>query len=212
MMRFISLLFSLALSAATLFVSSAFAESIPSGLGDTSKGQQIASQVCAVCHGNDGNSPLVANPNLAGQHAEYLYKQLAEFKSGTRANAIMAGMVANLSDEDLRNLAAYYAAQTAKQGSAQNVELVAIGQKLYRSGVPDKGVAACSACHAPDGSGMPPLYPQLSGQHAEYTVAQLLAFRSGERNNDANDMMRMVAEGLSDGEIKALAEYIRGLR
>ena len=179
--------------------------------GDPAKGERIAGQVCAACHGVDGNSPLSANPNLAGQHADYLYKQLTEYKSGARANAIMAGMVANLSDEDMRDLAAFYASKPAKQGFAQNLELVTAGQQLYRAGVPDKGIAACSACHSPDGAGVPPQYPRVSGQHAEYTAAQLRAFRAGARNNDVNAMMRMVAARLSEAEIDALAEYISGL-
>ena len=123
----------------------------------------------------------------------------------------MSGMVANLSDEDMRNVAAYYASQSAKEGAATNMELVTAGQKLYRAGIPEKGVAACSACHSPDGVGIPPIYPRISGQHAEYTVAQLSAFRAGDRNNDPNAMMRMLAGRLNDKEIKALAEYISGL-
>ena len=209
MMRFISLLLSLAIAGSAY---GAEAGHPKSQFGDSKAGQQIANQVCAVCHGMDGNSPIPANANLAGQHPEYLYKQLTEFKSGARANAIMAGMVANLSDQDMRNLASYYAGQAGKEASAKNMELAAIGQKIYRGGVPDKGIAACSACHSPDGSGIPPVYPHVSGQHSEYTTAQLRAFRSGARNNDVNGMMRMVASRLSDDEIKALAEYIAGLR
>jgi len=201
----------MAIPVAALGADANVAQSHAGTFGDSDAGRPIANQVCAVCHGSDGNSPLSANPNLAGQHAEYLYKQLVEFKSGARANAIMAGMVANLSDDDMRNLAAYYAAQSAKDASARNLELATAGQRLYRGGVPDKGIAACSACHSPDGAGIPPVYPRVSGQHSEYTTAQLRAFRSGERNNDANSMMRMVASRLSDEEIKALAEYISGL-
>ena len=212
MMRFIAVLVLLALPVATSSAERGATETGTGNFGDTAKGEQIAKQICAVCHGMDGNSPLSANPNLAGQHPEYLYKQLMEFKSGARANAIMAGMVANLSEQDLRNLSAFYAGQPAKAGSAKNMELATAGQKLYRAGVPDKGVAACSACHSPDGAGVPPQYPRVSGQHAEYTATQLRAFRSGYRNNDANSMMRMVAARLSEDEIKALAEYISGLQ
>lgn len=212
MMRFIAVLVFLALPVATSSAERSATETGAGHFGDVAKGQQIGNQVCAVCHGMDGNSPLSANPNLAGQHPEYLYKQLMEFKSGTRANAIMAGMVANLSEQDLRDLSAFYAAQPAKDGTAKNMELVSTGQQLYRAGVPDKGIAACSACHSPDGAGIPPQYPRLSGQHADYTTTQLRAFRSGYRNNDANAMMRMVAERLSDEEISALAEYTSGLR
>lgn len=211
MMRFISILLSLVLPVAAMGADTNAPQSGAGGFGDSEAGRLVANQVCAVCHGTDGNSPLSANPNLAGQHAEYLYKQLVEFKSGARANAIMAGMVANLSDDDMRNLAAYYAAQSAKESSAKNLDLATAGQTLYRGGVPDKGIAACAACHSPDGAGIPPVYPRVSGQHSEYTTAQLRAFRSGDRNNDPNSMMRMVSSRLSDEEIKALAEYISGL-
>ena len=212
MMRFISIILSLAIPVAAFGAEPAASKTGADNFGNSKEGQQIATQICAACHGTDGNSPLSANPNLAGQHAAYLYKQLMQFKSGDRANAIMAGMVANLSEDDMRNLAAYYAEQPAKETSATNMDLVTVGQKLYRGGIPDKGVAACSACHSPDGAGIPPLYPRISGQHAEYSATQLGAFRSGYRNNDANSMMRMVASRLSDEEIKALAEYISGLR
>ena len=179
--------------------------------GDAAKGAPIAKQMCAVCHGIDGNSPLAMNPNLAAQHSEYLYKQLLDFKSSARNNAIMTAMTFNLSDDDLRDLAAYYAAQQASSTSAKDMDLVALGQDLYRGGIPDKGVAACSACHSPDGSGIPPQYPSVSGQHAEYTAAQLRAFRSGDRENDDSRIMRMIASRLSENEIKALSEYISGL-
>ena len=212
MMRFIALLIALALPVAAGAAGHGKSEAGSENFGDAAKGEQIAGQVCVACHGMDGNSPLSANPNLAGQHPDYLYKQLTEYKSGARANAIMAGMVANLSDEDMRNLAAFYASKPAKQGTAKDLELVTAGQQLYRAGVPDKGVAACSACHSPDGAGIPPQYPRVSGQHAEYTAAQLRAFRAGARNNDLNAMMRMVAARLSEAEIEALAEYISGLQ
>lgn len=212
MMRFIALLIAPVLAVAAFAAGHSASEQGGGKFGDPAKGERIAGQVCAACHGVDGNSPLSANPNLAGQHADYLYKQLTEYKSGARANAIMAGMVANLSDEDMRDLAAFYASKPAKQGFARDLELVTAGQQLYRAGVPDKGIAACSACHSPDGTGVPPQYPRVSGQHAEYTAAQLRAFRAGARNNDVNAMMRMVAARLSESEIDALAEYISGLR
>ena len=211
MTRFIAVLISLALPVAAFTAGHGTSESTSGSIGDAAKGQQIADQVCVACHGADGNSPLSVNPILAGQHADYLYKQLKEYKSGARANAIMAGMVANLSDEDMRDLAAFYASKPAKQGSARDLELVTTGQQLYRAGIPAKGVAACSACHSPDGAGIPSQYPRVSGQHAEYTAAQLRAFRAGARNNDVNAMMRMVAARLSEAEIEALAEYISGL-
>jgi len=184
---------------------------VAGSVGDAAKGESIAKQLCAVCHGPDGNSPLAMNPNLATQHSEYLYKQLMNFKSGARANAIMTGMTVNLSDDDMRNLAAYYSNQLSTKTTAKNMDLVARGQDLYRGGIPEKGIAACSACHSPDGSGIPPQYPRVSGQHAEYTAAQLRAFRSGDRDNDSNRIMRMIASKLSESEILALAEYISGL-
>jgi cytochrome c553 len=179
--------------------------------GDPAKAQGIVNQVCAVCHGVDGNSPLPANPSLAGQHPEYLLKQLTEFKSGARNNPVMAGMVANLSLDDLRYLAAYYSSQTPKQMGAKDKDLVAQGRKLYRGGNPLNGVAACAGCHSPNGSGIPAQYPRLASQHADYVTAQLKAFRAGDRANDPNQMMRSTAVKLTDKEIAALAEYISGL-
>lgn len=185
--------------------------------GDPAKAQPIVTQVCAACHGVDGNSAIPANPSLAAQHPEYTLKQLANFKSqngkpAERANAVMAGMVANLSADDMANLAAYFAAQKPKLRGARDPELVKLGQEIYRGGIMTKSVAACAACHAPNGAGMPTQFPRLAGQHAEYVDAQLKAFRSGDRSNDPNRMMRAIAAKLSDGEIKALAEYISGLR
>lgn len=185
--------------------------------GDAAKGQAIASQSCAACHGTDGNSQVAANPKLAGQIPEYLYKQLANFKAlagkkAERDSPLMAGMVANLSTEDMRNLAAYYAAQAPKPGTAKSKDLVALGQKIYRGGIAAKGVAACASCHGPNGAGMPAQYPHLAGQHAEYTEAQLKTFRTGERANDPSNAMRGTAGKLSDREIQGVSDYIAGLR
>lgn len=185
--------------------------------GDPAKAQQIVTQVCAACHGADGNSAISANPSLAGQHPEYTLKQLVNFKSqdgkpAERGNAVMAGMVASLSADDMSNLAAYFAGQKPKPRAARDPELVKLGQAIYRGGILDKGVAACASCHSPNGAGIPAQFPQLAGQHAEYTALQLKAFRSGERANDPNRMMRGVAVKLSDREISAVAEYIAGLR
>jgi cytochrome c553 len=185
--------------------------------GDPAKAQSIASQVCAACHGADGNSPIPANPNLAAQHPEYTLKQLINFKSqngkpAERANPVMSGMVANLSSDDMTNLAAYFASQKAKLGAASDPEQVKHGEQIYRGGIISKSVAACAACHSPDGAGMPAQFPRLAGQHAEYVEAQLKAFRGGGRANDPNHMMRAIAAKLSDDEIKAVAEYISGLR
>lgn len=184
---------------------------------DLSKAQQIATQVCAACHAADGNSALAVNPVLAGQHAEYTQKQLMNFKSqggkpAERPNAVMAGMVATLSADDMRNLAAYFETQTRKPRAASDPALVKLGQSIYRGGILSRNVAACSACHGPNGGGVPAQFPSLAGQFAEYTAAQLKAFRAGERANDPNRTMRAVAEKLSDKEIAAVAEYIAGLR
>lgn len=180
--------------------------------GDAAKAQSIVSSVCAACHGADGNSPLPANPSLAGQHSSYLYKQLSDYKAGRRKNAVMNGMVANLSDDDLHNLAAYFAAQKSKPGTANDRGLVSAGQRLYRGGASDTGVPACSGCHSPDGAGVPTQYPRLAGQHPDYTLAQLQYFRSGERDNDPNAMMRTIAGRLTDKDMAAVANYISGLR
>lgn len=202
-------------TAAALFASTAFAQYVIKG--DAAKGQEIVGKVCAACHGPDGNSPLAVNPSIAGQHPEYIYKQLGNFKSkdgkpAERASAIMAGMAALLSDDDMKNVAAYYSSQTPRPRNARDAELVKQGQLIYRGGIAAKNVAACASCHSPNGAGLPAQYPRVSGQHAEYTAAQLKAFRAGERKNDQNSMMRTTAGKLSDREIAAVSEYIAGLR
>ena len=185
--------------------------------GDLAKAQPIVTQACAACHAVDGNSAIPANPNLAGQHPEYTYKQLRNFKSqggkpAERSNGVMAGMVANLSDDDMKNLAVYFAAQKPKSQAARDAALAKQGESIYRGGIQAKGVAACASCHAPNGTGMPAQFPRVAGQHAEYTAAQLTAFRAGQRANDPAQMMRMIAAKMSDQEIKAVSEYIAGLR
>lgn len=184
---------------------------------DVAKGQAVASQTCVACHMADGNSAQPENPKLAGQFSEYLYRQLLNFKpqgnaKPERENAIMMGMVANLSDADMRNVAAFYAGQTLKPAAAQDKDLAALGQKIFRGGNPRTGVAACAGCHGPDGAGIPKQYPRISGQFAQYIESQLKAFRSGARANDPNGMMRGVAARMTDQEIKAVAEYTAGLR
>ena len=184
---------------------------------DADKGKEIAAQVCAACHAADGNSPLAANPKVAGQFYDYLHKQLVNFKpqagkKAARENAVMAGMVANLSAADLQNVSAYYAAQKLKPAAAKDKDLAALGQKIYRGGNAATTVAACAGCHGPTGAGIPAQYPRISGQFAEYVDAQLKAFRSGARANDPNGMMRGVAARMTDREIQAVAEYVAGLR
>jgi cytochrome c553 len=165
---------------------------------------------CAACHGADGNSGTPANPKLAQQHPEYIFKQLKEFKGGQRQSAIMMGMVAQLSEQDMKNIAAWVTTKKAKPGFAKDKELVVLGERIYRGGIADRQVAACAGCHSPNGAGMPAQYPRLSGQHAEYTTAQLTNFREGIRKN--GPMMNQVAAKLNDREIRAVSDYIAGLR
>ena len=169
--------------------------------------------VCGACHGPDGNSPMSAFPKIAGQNEKYLLKQLKDIKSGARSVPTMAGQLDAMSDQDLENVAAYYASQTSTKGTAQE-DLVALGESIYRAGVADKGVAACTACHSPTGKGNGPAgYPALSGQWADYTALSLRALRTEERDNDGDSkMMRDVAYRLSDKEIDAVSSYIQGLR
>ncbi len=185
---------------------------------DLAKAQTIVNQVCAACHGADGNSPSPANPSLAGMPAEYITAQLAHFKNGIRANPVMLGMSASLSPADMTALGEYYARQKPKNLVAKDPELVKIGQALYRGGDAATGIPACSACHGPNGAGIPKNYPRLAGQHGDYTYAQLKAFKSGERGADKQGkdvngrIMVAIASKLSDTQMKALAEYTTGLR
>ncbi|HAT26167.1 MAG TPA: cytochrome c4 [Gammaproteobacteria bacterium] len=172
---------------------------------------QAKSALCASCHGNDGNSALAINPKLAGQNAAYIVKQLMDFKSGVRADPIMAAMVLSLSEQDMQDIAAWYSSQTVSlQG--ENPDSLELGETLYRAGNQEIAVAACSACHSPTGQGNAPAgFPSLSGQHAEYTLKQLKSFRTGERANDSNAMMRTIVERFTDKELEALASYVSGL-
>lgn len=181
------------------------------------KAQTIASQVCAACHAADGNSTAPANPKIAGQFPEYLHKQLSDFKAqdgkkAVRENAIMAGMVANLSESDMKGLASYFASQKLKPAAASDKDLAALGQKLWRGGNASSGVPACAGCHGPAGAGIPGQYPRLAGQYAEYVAAQLKLFKEGGRANDPNGAMRGVAARMTEREIRAVAQYAAGLR
>jgi cbb3-type cytochrome c oxidase subunit III len=184
---------------------------------DINRGQAIATQVCASCHGADGNSAGGAYPKLAGQHPEYLVKQLMDFKTQpgakqpARNNAIMAAMAAPLSNQDMVNVAAYFAAQTPKPGYAHDKNTVPLGEKIYRAGVAERAVPACASCHGPTGQGIPVQYPRLSGQWADYTVTQLAAFTQGPGARNNSDPMHTIASRLSDSDIKAVADYIAGL-
>lgn len=172
---------------------------------------QAKSAVCAGCHGADGKAISPDYPNLAGQHASYVAKQLREFRDGLRNNALMSPMAANLSDQDIQDLAIYYAGMAPIPNAATEDNLDT-GQNIYRGGITSAGVAACTGCHGPAGNGNPAAeYPALAGQNAAYTALQLKAFRAGERNNDPNSMMRVLAHRLTDNEIEAVANYIAGL-
>lgn len=200
---------------AVLWMQPVQAQSAPAKV-DPAKGQQIAAQVCAACHGADGNAPSPSNPKLAAQHADYTYKQLVNFvpkqgaKEAERANAVMAGFAATLSDADRRNVAAWFASQPLKPASARNKDTVELGQRIFRGGIPEKQVPACSGCHGPAGAGIPAQYPRLGGQWADYTESQLTQFRGGQRKNSAQ--MTAISARLSDLEIKAVSDYIAGLR
>ncbi len=208
-----------ALACALTFAAQATAQEskAKSAKPDLAKGSAIASTVCAACHGADGNSTAPANPKLAGQHPEYLVKQLSNFKvqagatAAARVNPVMAGFAATLSEEDMRNVAAYFAKQAQKPGTAKSSkETVALGEKLYRGGASDKGLPACAGCHGPTGAGIPAQYPRIGGQWADYTSSQLTAFRDGGRKN--NLQMAQVAAKMSDAEIKAVSDYVAGMR
>jgi cytochrome c553 len=205
-----------AAAVATLFITAAAHAQI-AVKGDPAKAQQLVKQVCAACHNIDGNSTIPANPVIAGQHPEYAFKQLLNFKAdggkpAERPSPVMTGIVASLTRDDMANLALYFGGQQAKPRPARDEELVKLGEAIYRGGVMSKNVPACSSCHGPNGAGMPAQFPRIAGQHAQYTEEKLQQFRSGERANDPNRMMRLVAAKLSDKEIAALAQYVQGLR
>lgn len=177
---------------------------------DLAKGEASFGVVCAACHGADGNSGTPANPKLAQQHPEYLVKQLQEFKSDKRNNAIMKGFASALSDQDMKNIAYWLASKKAKPGAATDKTMVQLGERIYRGGIADRQVPACAGCHSPNGAGIPSQFPRMSGQHADYTAGQLTAFRDGVRKNSLQ--MSQVAAKMNDREIKAVSDYIAGLR
>jgi cytochrome c553 len=207
----------LAALAGVSFAVTAFAQT-PAAKPDLAKAQSIAKDVCAACHGIDGNSPTAVNPSLAGQPAEYISLQLAHFKSGIRANPVMLGMSASLTPDDMKALGQYFSQQKPKGLAAKDAALVAAGQKLYRGGDAATGLPACAACHAPNGAGVRKNYPRLAGQYADYAYAQLKAFKSGERaaDKDGKDVngriMATIANKMTDAQMRAVAEYTSGLR
>jgi cytochrome c553 len=198
-------------SCAALASGAAFAAETmaPAAKADPAKGQATAA-TCVACHTADGSRGVPANPILQGQHPEYIVKQLTEFKSAKRKNAVMQGMAAPLSADDMKNVAAFYSSKQAKPGFAKNKDTVSLGEQIYRGGIVSKNVPACSGCHSPNGAGIPSQYPRLAGQHSDYTEAQLAAFRAGTRAN--GPMMMTIANKMNDAEIKAVADYIAGLR
>ena len=185
---------------------------------DLRAGQKIAETVCAACHGKDGNGTAPVNPKLAGQHAGYLLKQMKDFttdKSGQvkRSDPVMNGMmITNYSEQQLQDVAAWYASLEQKGAMARNLNTLRQGEKIYRAGIAASGVPACAACHGPNGKGIPPQYPRISGQYAEYLEKQMFAFREGSRSNDHNSIMRDIAAKMTDEEIKAVVNYVAGLR
>jgi len=195
-----SIVFALALAAAG-----------PSGAAGDAAAGKAKSATCAGCHGADGNSANTLWPKIAGQHPEYISKQLNDFKGGRRMDPMMAPMAAPLSDQDVADLSAYFSQQTLKPGAAK-ANLVSMGQKLYRGGDPDRDVSACIACHGPTGKGNPLAgFPAVGGQHADYIAKSLKDFRAGTRKNDAAHMMRDIASRMSEEQINAVASFIAGL-
>jgi cytochrome c553 len=185
---------------------------------DLAKAEQTATQVCAACHGSDGNSPTPVNPNLAGQHAEYITRQLAHFKSGIRANPVMQAMSANLSDAEMAALGVYFSQQKPKGLTARDATTVRTAQRIFRGGDHATGLPACAACHTPTGAGIPKNFPRVAGQWADYSYAQLKAFKAGERGNDKDGkdvngrIMGTIAARMTDDQMKAVADYMAGLR
>lgn len=165
---------------------------------------------CLACHGAAGNSSITQNPKLAAQHEAYIAKQLHDFKGPNRNNAIMTVIAKALSEDDIRNVAAYVSEQKPAPGSARNKNTVELGKKIYRAGIAEKNVPACAGCHSPNGAGIPVQFPRIAGQHQDYTVAQLTNFRTGARNNSAQ--MTAVGKRMSDEEMQAVADYIAGLK
>jgi cytochrome c553 len=202
-----SVLYSLALVCAS---AAAQATEPATSAPDPAKGAALSASVCAACHTNDGSRGVAANPILQGQHPDYLVKQLVEFKAGKRDNPVMKAMAAPLSEADMKNVAAFYASKQAKPGFARNTGLVTQGEKIYRGGVAERSVPACSGCHGPSGAGIPAQYPRLAGQHADYVVKQLVVFQRTDERPEAA-AMKMVAHELAREDIENVAAYVQAL-
>ncbi|MCC6915975.1 c-type cytochrome [Nitrosomonas sp.] len=203
--------------AAIAFTFSGFVSAETPAAGDVEKGKEIAAGICAGCHNVDGNSTIPLYPILAGQYPGYIAKQLHDFKAAEgeaakRDNQIMAPMAANLSEEDITNVAAFYSQQKPQSGTVSDESLVEAGKKLYQGGNLENSIPACSSCHSPNGQGIPPHYPRIDGQYPAYTLSQLQAFRQGVRKNDTNSTMQTVVSRMSEQEMKAVSEYIATLR
>jgi len=209
----IKLLSVIALAVSGLLGSSAYAannEAIKTPVvAEVSSAEKTVQTVCAACHAPDGNSVITLNPKLAGQHSDYLLKQLTNFKAGTRANPVMMPMVANLTPEDMKNLADYFSKQNINLAKAKSNGAGSLGEKIYRGGIAATGVPACAACHGANGAGLPKQFPRLAAQHADYSLAQLRTFRTGERANAP--MMMAIAAKMTDAEMQAVADYMQGL-
>jgi len=177
---------------------------------DVAQGEAKSNTVCGACHTNDGSRGSPANPILQGQHPDYIVKQLTEFKTDKRQNPVMKGFASTLTEQDMKNVAAFYAGKQAKPGFAKSKDSIALGEKIYRGGLADRSIAACAGCHGPNGAGIPAQYPRLAGQHGDYTYAQLVNFQSGARKN--SPQMAGIAAKMTEKEMKAVADYIAGLR
>jgi cytochrome c553 len=185
---------------------------------DVAKGEAIFANgdaergivACASCHGAAGNSTISINPKLAGQHEAYVNKQLHDFKGPDRNNAIMTAFSTSLNDADMKNIAAYLSLQKAKPGAAKNKDFVEIGKQIYRGGIAEKNIPACAGCHSPNGAGIPAQFPRIAGQHQDYTISQLTNFRTGVRKNSIQ--MTTISKRMSDDEMKAVADYVAGLK
>jgi cytochrome c553 len=194
----------------TAFAAEAEVKKAPAAAVEASPTEKTVQTVCAACHAADGNSVVSLNPKLAGQHPDYLLKQLTNFKEGKRANPVMGPMAASLSKEDMQNLANYFASQRVTLGKAKSNGVGSLGEKIYRGGIATTNVPACASCHGANGAGLPKQFPRLAAQHADYTLAQLRAFRLGERANAP--MMMAIAQKMTDAEMQAVADYMQGLR
>jgi len=212
---FVKSLFAILLAVSTVAIA---AEEKKAAKPDPAKGEAIFTGgdssrnivACVSCHGAAGNSTIVQNPKLAGQHEAYIIKQLENFRSPDRNNPIMTPIAKALTEEDMKNIAAFLTAQAPKPGAAKNKDTVEFGKKIYRGGIAEKSVPACAGCHSPDGAGIPAQFARLAGQHQEYTAAQLVNFRSGARKN--SPQMVTIGKRLSDDEIQAVSDYVAGLK